>query len=266
MPIYSDYSEEPKEHFEPLPEQLYRELYDIELANFDNDIAYYLDRIPFPSSVLEIGCGSGRVASRLSAAGHHVTGIDLSQSMISAARNACPSGTFYQMDMRHMDIDARFDAIVIAYNTLNLLINNEDLRRCLRECFQLLKRNGRLLLQLYSPTGKLPADGDTSFQFQIFDRPQGGKIVKEILRTFHIKEQTVTMEERYKIRPLDGVDSHRNFSHTFTLTCAPEPFWQELIKSSGFTLHSLASAYNDTEPPVAPTLLLIDARKKENRE
>ena len=262
MQIYSDYDEEPRDQFEPLPADLYRELYDLELVGFDLDIAYYLRRLKGCRTVLELGCGSGRIASQLQSVGYRITGIDLSLPMLTAAQRGCPAGRFACMDMRHLALHPPYDAIIIGYNTLNLLTARDDLQRCMGECYRLLHTGGRLLLQLYVPDENQPSQLNTSFQFQVLDRPQGGKIVKEVLRTLHPDRQILTMEERYKIRPPEGKHSHRNFSHTLTLTCAPKEFWQTLLETSGFTIHSMTSAYNDNDTP-SPSLLMVEARKRQ---
>ena len=55
---------------------------------------------PAESKVLDIGCGTGTpVASMIASAGHHVTGIDISPSMIELSRKAVPEGQFYVANM-----------------------------------------------------------------------------------------------------------------------------------------------------------------------
>lgn len=57
--------------------------------------------LPPGSRVLDAGCGTGRpVAVRLAAAGHAVTGIDVSHAMVALSRQAVPSGRFHVADMR----------------------------------------------------------------------------------------------------------------------------------------------------------------------
>jgi 2-polyprenyl-3-methyl-5-hydroxy-6-metoxy-1,4-benzoquinol methylase len=41
---------------------------------------------PAPSSVLDVGCGTGSLAVLLAQAGHDVHGIDFSERMVAAAR------------------------------------------------------------------------------------------------------------------------------------------------------------------------------------
>jgi SAM-dependent methyltransferase len=64
-------------------------LYDAEHRTLVADIDLYLDllheaRVRGP--VLELACGSGRVAAPLALAGHRVTGLDLSAGMLRRAR------------------------------------------------------------------------------------------------------------------------------------------------------------------------------------
>lgn len=65
----------------------------------------FLDRtiplLPPGAQILDAGCGTGKpVAASLAAAGHLVTGIDLSHAMISLSRQAIPTGRFHVADMR----------------------------------------------------------------------------------------------------------------------------------------------------------------------
>lgn len=53
----------------------------------DRHDRYLLSLVPFASTtVLEVGCGSGRLSALLAAHGAHVTGVDLSPRMVQRAR------------------------------------------------------------------------------------------------------------------------------------------------------------------------------------
>jgi SAM-dependent methyltransferase len=77
---------------------------------------YYNLLIPEGSSVLEIGCGSGGLLGLL-AAGRRV-GIDLSEAQIALARDHHPNCTFLVQAAEALDLDERFDFIVVS-DTLN---------------------------------------------------------------------------------------------------------------------------------------------------
>jgi SAM-dependent methyltransferase len=62
-------------------------LYDLDLAEDPGDIDLYLalaGRTGGP--IVELACGSGRVAIPIAAAGHEVTGVDLDPAMLVRAR------------------------------------------------------------------------------------------------------------------------------------------------------------------------------------
>ncbi|KAJ0426825.1 S-adenosyl-L-methionine-dependent methyltransferase [Aspergillus carlsbadensis] len=60
-----------------------------------------LELLPAQSTVLDVGSGTGKpVSHMLAAAGHHVTGIDISERMAAIARRQVPQGTVERADMR----------------------------------------------------------------------------------------------------------------------------------------------------------------------
>jgi SAM-dependent methyltransferase len=71
---------------------------------------------PAPAEVLDVGTGSGQVASVLTGLGHRVTGIDLSPGMLEQARRAYESVDFRLGDAVEPDFpDGSFDAVTGRY-------------------------------------------------------------------------------------------------------------------------------------------------------
>jgi SAM-dependent methyltransferase len=63
--------------------------------------------------VLDVGCGPGRHALALAAAGLEVVGVDISQTFVDLARGAGVAGaSFHRLDARHLPFDAEFDAVI----------------------------------------------------------------------------------------------------------------------------------------------------------
>ena len=69
-----------------------------------------------PRSVLDAGCGTGRVAIELARRGIEVVGVDADRSMIDAARARAPHGHWIHADMATVDLDRHFDVVVMAGN------------------------------------------------------------------------------------------------------------------------------------------------------
>jgi len=83
-----------------------------------------LNLLPPAAHVLDAGCGTGRpVASSLAAAGHRVTGIDISDEMVSLSRKAVPEATFEVADLRDYRPMQRLDAV---FNILSLFLLNRQ--------------------------------------------------------------------------------------------------------------------------------------------
>jgi SAM-dependent methyltransferase len=71
-----------------------------------------------PSSVLDAGCGTGRVAIELYRRGIEVVGVDADPSMIATARRLAPHLTWMEADLTDasLDLGLRFELVVMAGN------------------------------------------------------------------------------------------------------------------------------------------------------
>lgn len=253
-----DTHKEPDEVFLPLSSERYCQFYDMEMAGFHDDLTFYRERITAPGAVLELGCGSGRLCRQLAAAGAAVTGIDLSLSMLRLATlQARPNISYLCMDMTALALSRQFDTVIIPYHTLNLLVTGERIKKCLAQVKTVLKQDGRLLLQLFIPDQTLLALGPKRiFQFQIFEQPGGGKVIKETRRGY--ANEQVILEERYRVRQPGAVNE--DLSHTLHLAAFPAEKWQGLLRDSGFRIHQQFSGYDlDSFIPGRDTCLFIEA-------
>jgi 2-polyprenyl-3-methyl-5-hydroxy-6-metoxy-1,4-benzoquinol methylase len=65
------------------------------------------------ASILDVGCGSGfPIASYLIEQGFEVTGVDSSKELLKIASNKCPKMKTIYGDIRTVDIEQKFDAII----------------------------------------------------------------------------------------------------------------------------------------------------------
>lgn len=69
-----------------------------------------------PRSVLDAGCGTGRVAIELARHGVEVVGVDADRSMLAEARRRGPGLTWIEADLATLALGRDFDVVVLAGN------------------------------------------------------------------------------------------------------------------------------------------------------
>ena len=77
------------------------------------------------AAILDAGCGPGRHAGYLHAAGHSVVGVDVDAVLIAAAEADAPGPHYLVADLAHVELPSewpqRFDAILCAGNVMTFL-------------------------------------------------------------------------------------------------------------------------------------------------
>jgi len=79
------------------------------------------------SRILEVCCGTGQLAALLTAQGYAVTGQDGSAEMLEIARENAPQAVFVLGDARSFALPAAFDAAVSTFDSLNHILELEEL-------------------------------------------------------------------------------------------------------------------------------------------
>jgi SAM-dependent methyltransferase len=104
--------------------------------------------------VLELACGTGRVAIPIAREGVRVIGLDAHAGMLDRARHKSrdlPSASWVEGDMRSFSLDERFGLIYIPFRSFQHLLTVEDQLSCLRAVREHLVPGGRLALDVFNP-------------------------------------------------------------------------------------------------------------------
>ncbi|WP_292102111.1 class I SAM-dependent methyltransferase [Mesorhizobium sp.] len=103
------------------------------------------------SSVLELGCGYGRIANRLAEKGARVTGLDISPILLKKAKADAAERRlnveYVRGDMRSLPWRDRFDAVYLWYTTFGYF-DEAGNERVIGEAAASLRKGGRLLIDL----------------------------------------------------------------------------------------------------------------------
>jgi ubiquinone/menaquinone biosynthesis C-methylase UbiE len=120
---------------------------------------WILDQINQSESILEIGCGTGVLASKMAQKGNHVIAIDKNVQMINYAMKNYPSNLyggkllFQKGSFTDLSIPSESQDIVVSKFMLSELRPLEQ-QIFLRNVWKMLKSNGRLILAAeFVPTG-----------------------------------------------------------------------------------------------------------------
>jgi SAM-dependent methyltransferase len=125
----------------------------------------FFQLVPEPGrATLDLGCGEGRVSRELKARGHHVTGIDVSPTLIKAAREADPDGRYLIADGAGLPFGGEEFDLVISYN---VLMDVSDVAGTMREAARVLAKGGRFVLAMTHPITNAgrPLDGSQDAPF-----------------------------------------------------------------------------------------------------
>lgn len=116
------------------------------------DWANFTERYIKGKSILELACGSGEISIELANRGYQVEATDLSQEMIDQANHKVhpDSIRFSVMDMRQLDKEGPYDAILCYCDSLNYLQSFTEVKQLFHQCHTLLKEDGVLLFDMHS--------------------------------------------------------------------------------------------------------------------
>lgn len=264
--IYQNYDNEPEEEYLDLSESVYTEFYHLEMENYTDDFPFYEQHLRPHSSVLELGCGTGRLSRLLASNGWEICAIDNSLAMLTCAKTQKVQDhvRYACMDMQQLGFSRTFENIIIPYNTINLLASPLRVSQCLHGCFFNLSPAGKLLLHLHVPSASPQSEKNSrTFQFQIFSYPDGGKLIRETLRSAQPHHRTIHLEERYKIRRHSPTPEKINYRRFISLCALSKDGWLDIIRSAGFTVlaasENLAGSQNG---PSFQNTLFVVAQKK----
>lgn len=210
------------------------ELYDTAFAwDIEDEVDWLLERLgPKCRSVLEPGCGSGRVLEPLARRGVEAVGIDRSAAMVELARARGLEAVV--ADMTDFDLGRTFDGAVCPINTLGHL-TPYDLTRHLERMARHLPSAARYLIQL-----------------QIGGEPHSSQWeangVRVTWTTEHVDRAAGRQRERSRIETSTG----EVVEEVHELTLWTPAAWAAAVAASPFAETALYDGAQDGYPGVEP--------------
>lgn len=182
--------------------------------------------------LLDLGCGPGIYAERLSSQGVHVTGIDFSSNSIDFARESAKKKglaiNYEWGNILDMDYHQSFDAVIQIYGELNVFSPN-DLEVLLEKVFTALKPKGYFIFDVTTPVHR---DKNHSKNCWYTEENgfwgQGKNIILE--QGYAYKEDQVWLD-RYFVVNEDGFREYRNWFKDYNLKSI-----SDIVTKAGFRI------------------------------
>jgi len=220
---------------------------------FDADYVDLLDDLPMIEAfaqrtggpLLELGCGTGRLAIPLAEAGYQVTGVDLSPAMLALAGDrAARMGvmervTFIQGDYTDTPLGGPYRLAFAALDTFLHLLSQEAQLAALRHWGAHLSAGGLLLIDVMHPdVAQLASfDGRLELEKSWTDEATGHTVMKQLSRTVDLAEQTLHITLVYDEVTDDG--QLRRTLVLFDLRYLWRFEAELLLKQAGFALEAI---------------------------
>jgi len=109
---------------------------------FDVVQRLFLSHINKNANVLDLCCGSGQLAGRISEAGYRANGIDGSAGLIKLAKKNAPKAELATGDARSFTIIDKFDGVLSTYDSLNHIMDLVSLGNVFNNVYSSLKKDG----------------------------------------------------------------------------------------------------------------------------
>jgi len=161
-------------------EEIYRDgkHYDA-LNNFNHDVPFYLEMAKsFGEKTLELACGTGRITLPLAKQGIDIVGIDISNGMISEAKEKAQKQNLdielIIGDVRDFNLDRKFSLIIFPFNSICHLHDFDSIISCFENVKKHLETGGRFIIDVFKPNFNfLLRDSNKKSEVSTYKNPYG---------------------------------------------------------------------------------------------
>jgi SAM-dependent methyltransferase len=225
-------------------------LYDPWSASVTEDVEFYVEEARAAGdTVVELACGTGRIAVPIAKAGIRLIGVDGSTGMLEVAREyARAEGVDELLDLRHGDlreppVPERVPLVLIPFRSLLHMTTEADRLRALEAARELLVPGGRLVFDVFAPSPEDVEDTHGRWLERepgIFERADWDE-----------NERTLTLSVR-----------RGEEASTMLLAWLSPPEWRLLLDRAGFDVEAQWGWF-DRRPYVGGEDVVFAARRRE---
>jgi SAM-dependent methyltransferase len=241
-----------------------------------DDVSFFRDLAARAGGpVLELGCGTGRVAIPLAEAGFDVVGLDRSAPMLAVAdrrRRALPADVrrrlrFVEGDMTDFGLGRRFGLIIAAFRVFMALPDEQSQRTALAAIRRHLRPGGLLSIDIFDPRLELltPEPRSQTERREFRHPTTGNTVIASVLsRVNDPLSQRLTMRWRFAEEGPDGSVVREEFEE-LVLRWTYRHEMRHLLELSGFEVVSEFSDFSGAPPAYAAEQIWVARRPTASR-
>lgn len=244
--------------------------YDLVHASLKDDIPLVLTLAgQVRGSILELGCGTGRLLLPLARQGHRVIGLDNSPAMLAIARNrlaaepkAIRDGvTLIESDMVEFDLGEQVGLAIIPYNTL-LHLEPAAMQQTLKTIGRHMDDNGRLFIDVVNPmlAAQTPDDRLLTLERVMTDPETGETVVQMASSWVNLQQQRLHIIWLFDVNPPQGGAVHRTVVEADYHYIYPHEV-ELMLKAAGFRMSKTYGSYDGRPFDEESERLLVLASK-----
>jgi len=195
--------------------------------------------------VLELGCGTGRIAMPLLKAGATLVGIDRSEAMLARARRRAKRARltrralFVRADIRDLPLgDRQFDLVMAPYGILQSLTRDRDLDATLASVARVLRRGGLFGIDLVPD---LPRWSEYERKVSLRGRRNAASSLTLVESVRQDRRRKLTIFDQEYIERRGRTRRVHRFALTFRTLSVPAMVAR--LEAAGFSIHAILGDY-----------------------
>ncbi|UKS30409.1 class I SAM-dependent methyltransferase [Paenibacillus sp. HWE-109] len=217
-----------------------------------------------PSVIVDLGCGTGNITIPLAAAGYQMTGIDLSEDMLAVAEQKAGEHKmpfrggairWVQQDLREWDLGEQADAALSFCDSLNYLLEEDEIVDAFRHTYEGLKSGGLFLFDVHTPEQLFAYAESQPFFLNEED--------VAYIWTSELDEERVQIEHDLTIFVKDegSKGAFRRIDEIHQQRAYPLEWLQQMLLEAGFAEVHLAADFTWEQPTRATERAFFIAKK-----
>jgi len=209
-------------------------------------------------SILDIGCGTGTLPISLAKLNYSISGVDLSEEMLSVAMAKAEiekvTIPFFQQNMVELEGFDQLDCVTIFCDSLNYLETEDQVKQTFIRVNESLKDNGLFLFDVHSPYKIEEIFGEETFFIDdaelslVWSCTQGEHPLSvEHDLVFFMKEENRDLYERF-----EEYHNQRTF---------PINTYKSLLNQTGFEVKEIIADFDEAVDDISERIFFIAMKK-----